>query len=134
MEVAFDSIVPARVHLLFSLFLVARLPANCGRNRRQAGRPIRVDLHIPNVPFAIRLPTEQVRGQLVRRPTRLPLDAYRGRASAVCALQVQVLPAPAGTRAGSAEANLFPEALAKSYDGPIFVEEGHASRGLGAQR
>lgn len=33
----------------------------------------------------------------------------------------------------NAEANLFPEALAKSYDGLIFVEEGHAARGLGAQ-
>jgi erythromycin esterase len=34
----------------------------------------------------------------------------------------------------SAEANLSPEALAKAYDGLIFVEEGHASRGLGPQR
>jgi erythromycin esterase len=34
----------------------------------------------------------------------------------------------------SAEANLTPEAPAKSYDGLIFVEEGHAARGLNAQR
>jgi erythromycin esterase len=34
----------------------------------------------------------------------------------------------------NAEANLFPEALAKSYDGLIFVEEGHAARGLAPQR
>jgi len=33
-----------------------------------------------------------------------------------------------------AAANLFPEALSKSYDGLIFVEEGHAARGLEAQR
>ena len=34
----------------------------------------------------------------------------------------------------SAEANLAPEAPAKTYDGLIFVEEGHAARGLDAQR
>jgi erythromycin esterase-like protein len=34
----------------------------------------------------------------------------------------------------SAEANLSQEAPAKSYDGLIFVEEGHAARGLNAQR
>jgi erythromycin esterase-like protein len=34
----------------------------------------------------------------------------------------------------NAEANLVPEAPAKSYDGLIFVEEGHAARGLAPQR
>jgi erythromycin esterase-like protein len=34
----------------------------------------------------------------------------------------------------SAESNLSPEALSKSYDGLIFVEEGHAARGLEAPR
>jgi erythromycin esterase len=61
----------------------------------------------------------------------VPPDTLLGRWLAESHLYYEV---GAAWQTADAEANLSPEAVSQSYDGLIFVEEGHAARGLVAQR
>jgi erythromycin esterase-like protein len=61
----------------------------------------------------------------------VPADSRLGRWLAESHLHYDV---GAVWQTDDAEANFIPQALSKSYDGLIFIEEGHAARGLQEQK